>query len=235
MNPAAHQSTSPRLLHLGCGLTAPAEWVNVDGSWNAWFAKRPRLRRALSAVRLVPRSQTAVDWPTNVQRADLRGRLPFPDASFDAVFSSHTLEHLHRSEAVRLLRESYRVLKPGGRVRGVVPDLRAIVEEYLGTRTLAEPRHADDRARQMCDRLLMRPERAPHRGAAYAVYSNLTDFHSHKWMYDGDSLVKLFEEAGFLDCRVRGFRESNIPHIDKVESPGRVLDGQGVPVEGRRP
>src|SRR5687767_5813097 len=103
---------SPRLLHLGCGLTAPPEWVNVDGSWNAWFAKRPRVRRALGLLRLVPRKQAEVPWPTNVKRVDLRGRLPFPDASFDAVYSSHTLEHLYRDEAIALLRESHRVLKP---------------------------------------------------------------------------------------------------------------------------
>ena len=41
----ATTSTS-KLLHLGCGLTAPAEWLNVDGSWNAWLAQRPLLKKA---------------------------------------------------------------------------------------------------------------------------------------------------------------------------------------------
>ena len=35
---------------LGCGLTTPSVWVNVDGSWNAKLAKHPFLRRALHTL-----------------------------------------------------------------------------------------------------------------------------------------------------------------------------------------
>ena len=54
-------------------------------------------------------------------------------------------------------------------------------------------------------------------------------------MYDGRSLTLLMEEAGFTNCRQRGFLETEIPHLDKVEQPGRVLNGIGVAVEGVRP
>jgi ubiquinone/menaquinone biosynthesis C-methylase UbiE len=46
--------------------------------------------------------------------------LPFPDASFDAVFSNALLEHLR--EPPRALREFLRVLRPGGRVGVSGPD-----------------------------------------------------------------------------------------------------------------
>lgn len=46
--------------------------------------------------------------------------LPFPDASFDAVFSNALLEHLR--EPARALREFRRVLRPGGRVGVSGPD-----------------------------------------------------------------------------------------------------------------
>ncbi len=49
-------------------------------------------------------------------------RLPFPDASFDFAFSEHFLEHLFFDEAAGVLKEVFRVLRPGGAVRTAVPD-----------------------------------------------------------------------------------------------------------------
>ncbi len=46
-------------------------------------------------------------------------RLPFPDESFDAVFSYDVLEHVR--DPLRCLRECRRVLKPGGRAFLVFP------------------------------------------------------------------------------------------------------------------
>ena len=45
---------------------------------------------------------------------DAGGRLPFPDGSFDAVFCNDSINHLPDRAAV--LRDWYRVLRPGGRV-----------------------------------------------------------------------------------------------------------------------
>lgn len=51
--------------------------------------------------------------------ADVR-QLPFPDATFDAVYSMGTIEHFDESE--QALREIARVLKPGGRAIVGVPN-----------------------------------------------------------------------------------------------------------------
>jgi hypothetical protein len=93
----------------------------------------------------------------------------------------------------------------------------------------------DDAGRRFVRRLLMRDEGRPRGGMAYRAYAAFTDLHSHKWMYDGTSLAKLMSEAGFINCAQRGFLESSIPHLDKVEMPGRVLEGLGVIVEGVKP
>ena len=92
-----------RLLNLGCGRRFHAAWENVDS-----VAADP-------AVRVL----------------DLREKTPYPDNSFDVVYHSHLLEHFSKPFAPVFLRECFRLLKPGGTIRVVVPDLEAIVRGYL--------------------------------------------------------------------------------------------------------
>ena len=61
---------------------------------------------------------------------DLRYPLPFYDEVFYGVFSEHTIEHLYPSDALRLFKEIYRVLKKGGTLRVVTPDLKKYVQFY---------------------------------------------------------------------------------------------------------
>ena len=92
-----------RLLNFGCGGMVHAEWVNLD----------------------------AVPVAAGVIAHDLRRVFPFPDASFDAAYGSHVLEHLEPPAAMRLLRECRRILKPDCIARIAVPDLEAIARLYL--------------------------------------------------------------------------------------------------------
>lgn len=49
-------------------------------------------------------------------------RLDFEDATFDFIVSEHFFEHLYLPDAVALLTECRRILKPGGVIRSCVPD-----------------------------------------------------------------------------------------------------------------
>lgn len=74
-------------------------------------------------------------------RPDLAGSITdlsaVPDASVDAVFSSHMLEHLYWDEVPLALAEMRRVLKPAGFALAWVPDLQA------AARLIAEDRLFD--------------------------------------------------------------------------------------------
>lgn len=221
-----------RKVQLGCGLNTPAGWIHVDGSWNARFAKYPLLRGVLGRMRVVPASLLEIPWSRDILIHDVRKPLPFEDASLDAVYASHLLEHLYLDEAQRLLRECLRVLAPGGVLRVVVPDLRTIVADYVERIATSGREEAGDRLNQ---RLLLRSPRAPAGNAVYRIYSGLKEFHSHKWMYDADSLQAHFRDAGFKEVTEMQFHQSRIAGIEAVEHADRVLNGEGICVEGVKP
>jgi SAM-dependent methyltransferase len=93
------------MLNIGCGNRIHPAWTNID-----FFSNAPEV----------------VAW-------DLRKGIPFPDASFEVVYHSHVLEHFQRREGGGLMRECFRVLKPGGVLRVAVPDLEAIARQYLAS------------------------------------------------------------------------------------------------------
>ena len=78
-----------------------------------------------------------------VQRANLLGRLPLADATADLVYSSHFLDHIPREHVAPFLQECYRIRKPGGVLRLVVPDLENLCRTYLHHRDQGEHDKAD--------------------------------------------------------------------------------------------
>lgn len=218
-----------RRLHLGCGLHSPAGWLNVDGSIQAVLARHGWLKRALVRARLLPPKQAQIPWGRNVLRLDLSRPLPLASDRFVAVYASHTLEHLYLDRARQLLRECLRVLVPGGVCRMVVPDLASFVQRYLALRARHDPAAAD----RLMELINAHPREAP--SGLLGWYHRLCDRHTHKWMYDGESLAAAFRAAGFEQVELRGCLESRIAGIRDVEDPQRILGGEGVAVEAVKP
>lgn len=90
------------MLNIGCGDIYHPDWVNVD-----------------------------VSGGRNVSSLDITNGLPFPDAMFDVVYHSHLLEHIRHEKTLAFMKECLRVLKPGGVIRVLVPDLEQIARLYL--------------------------------------------------------------------------------------------------------
>ena len=222
-------------LHLGCGLVTPEGWLNVDGSWNARLAKYPIIHKPLIAL---TGRKGVYAGKSNIYGHDVRKPLPWKDATFGVVYASHLLEHLYVDEADRLLKECLRVLRPGGVVRMVVPDLRPLVEGY---HTGVFPKWVNDfpcnpdRADRLVNGLLMRSQEAPKGSLFSRTFDAMFDFHSHKWMYDGPSLASRLVAAGFAEVANKGYLDSRIKGVGEVEQAIRVENGAGVVAEGVRP
>jgi len=116
-------------------------------------------------------------------RLDLRRPLPFASDQFDAIYSSHTFEHLYRDQALALASECCRVLKSNGICRVVVPDLEAAIVRYSSRKEERTETAADN----LMDELLLQPRGQTR--SLLSVYHRLMNVHQHKWMYDGASLA----------------------------------------------
>ncbi|MEA3364121.1 MAG: methyltransferase domain-containing protein [Candidatus Hydrogenedentes bacterium] len=107
-------------LNFGAG-NPVAGWVNLDASP---FFRLPRwMHRCLGAARL-DRSKHFAQGAYRHYRHACGKRLPFPDASFRAIYASHVLEHVPADALDGLFAEFHRILEPEGLLRVVVPDLR---------------------------------------------------------------------------------------------------------------
>lgn len=58
-------------------------------------------------------------------------RMRLPENSVDAILSEHFLEHLIEPHVEKVLRDCYRVLKAGGRMRMAVPDFNHPLYEHM--------------------------------------------------------------------------------------------------------
>jgi len=142
---------------------------------------------------------------------------------------------MYFNDGQRLIQECFRVLHEGGVLRLVVPDLKTIVKEYLGEHPFQESGNGAVRLRpadQLNRRLLMRAQSPPTGNFFSRLYSSWMDFHSHKWMYDADSLTHHLESAGFTDVRQMELHQSRISGVEQVEDPSRVQHGEGICIEG---
>jgi predicted SAM-dependent methyltransferase len=225
-------------LHLGCALISPDGWINVDGSWNARAAKHPFWRKVLAATSIISKEKLETSWNPTIITRDVRKPLPFPANTLDVIYASHLLEHLYLDEARGLLQECFRVLRPGGVLRMVVPDLHAIVIQYLRLADSYDFRHSEvpAPANWLNSKLMLRRESKAVAGNVFSrVYENLKDFHTHKWMYDALSLCAEFSKVGLVEVSEMQLHESRIAGIEEVEDQGRVLNGEGICVEGVKP
>jgi predicted SAM-dependent methyltransferase len=196
-------------LNLGCGHLHPAGWVNVDGSHRAWLAsKLSWLDRLLVALWIL----SPTEFNSSTVYARLDRRFPWADDSADVIYMGGTLEHFIPQQGEHVLRECYRVLKPGGILRINVPDNARFWRQYLkefdqmrarprAEWTLDHTRWIEMFFRDIC-------VRRPWLGSMG---------HYHKWMYDEISLIKTLEQIGFCEVTALPSFQSRIPDITAVE------------------
>ncbi len=186
-------------VNVGSALSVAPGWINIDGSLNALFAGAPA-----PVLRYVYKWSGSREYYTREDYCrilrthryihhDVRYPLPFDDNSVDYVYSSHLLEHLFHKDALRLLNEIHRVLKPGGWARICVPDLAHAIALFADGKT--------ERALEF-----------------FFTTCGAGQFNRHQYMYDSGLLGSALRASGFAEVVRRGFQQGQVPDIDVLDN-----------------
>jgi len=167
----------PKFLNLGSGPRGIAndEWFNVDG----WLDQ-------------------------NVHVAlDFNRPLPFPNNYFEGIFSEHVLEHFDLGQGQNLLKECFRILRPGACLRLIVPDGEKLIRTYIENPSELVGRRNGNR-----------------KGFAMeAVNSFFRQRYEHQFIYDWPMLEDQLKRAAF----------GEVSHVDYQQgkaSLGIMLDDE---------
>ncbi len=218
------------VLNLGCGVRTSPRCRNVDWSPYLRLKTSPLGRNIARLVLTGHRRERFLALDDDIRVHDLRRGIPWPASSVDAVYSSHVLEHIDRCHAESFAREMYRVLKPGGVVRIVVPDLALLVDAYRqstdvtreGGRTPAEHEETVGRLfEQMVRRESAATTEQRHAALRVAERAIRGDARrrgeTHQWMYDELTLSALLVGVGFSGPRRTDHRTSTIAGWTEID------------------
>lgn len=199
------QADGIRKLHIGAGYTALEGWLCTD---------------------LEPRSDSAVFL-------DATKTFPFEDCTFDYVYSEHMIEHIPYTDGLFMLRECFRVLKPGGGLRVATPDMKLLLGLYAGPDGPVAERYVH----WITDRFI----EGVHVYKPQFVINNAFTNWGHRFLYDAEVMGMALAESGFEDVRRVETGQSTDPHLRGLESHGKYIqdeamaDFETMVFEARRP
>jgi predicted SAM-dependent methyltransferase len=140
---------------------------------------------------------------------DAGARFPFPDKTFKYVYAEQLIEHLTYQQALVFVRESFRVLEPGGRIRLTTPDLLLLIALFDHDKTAIQKK-----VLEVEDRLNGFPKAALPETAWFNL---LNHGWGHQFLYDPQSLRATLEDAGFKAVTQVKLGESEVPELQNIE------------------
>ena len=133
------------------------------------------------------------------------------------VFSEHVIEHLPLAGGINMLRESFRVLCPGGRIRISTPSLPALLAIYQQAGEPAHRAYLDWHAATWLS------------GAQISTPAVILNDFARNWrhliIYDPETLHKIMEMAGFAHIRQCELQQSEDHRLAGLENDTRKPPG----------
>jgi len=221
------------MVNLGCGEIGLDGWINIDWTLSARLIRNPFTRWLAYLLSRIGLMDISTNWPPSLLLKDLRKGLPFKDDSVDFIYTSHFINYcLKKYEAKYVLEECHRVLKKGGVVRIVVPDLELLARKYverdsnLYYNTFKFRKDDDDTLADRFLKFFYPPQnKNPIKGfwgkrgkLKYKLALIRETVSCSKWMYDFDSLASMLHASGFKSVERKTFRVGRTPDIDKLDN-----------------
>ena len=183
------QDNEIRKFHIGCGRNTIEGWLNADYN----------------------------PYTTNILCFNACERFPFPDNSFDYIYSEHMIEHISYPDGLFMLSECFRILKPNGKIRIATPDFNFLLKIYQDSE---HPLHS-----QYIDYILdYCMKDAPYQGAIFVINNFVRDW-GHLFIYDRKSLQIALEKVGFSRITQCNLQTSEDKHFYNLANEKRFPDG----------
>lgn len=131
-------------------------------------------------------------------RINITEPLPFGDGTVDIAFSEMCCEHVTHQQAWAFLDECYRILKPNGLIRVVIPD-------FSLTWRLKDPEYARVNGGVTGARTWKEHMRS------------ILFCHGHQGLWNAELMRDVLEAIGFRDVRIHRAGESNRPELRDLE------------------
>ena len=183
------QAHSVRKLQVGSGYNLLEGWLNAD---------------------YVPSSPAG-----NVIFLDATRPFPMPDGSFDYVFSEHMIEHIWFAQSQAMLKECFRILRPGGKIRISTPNLINIV-------SLLEPPLTpikESYIKLSTDKHI--PFALGYR-PGFVVNNFAHDF-GHCFIFDPETLKLALEQVGFHAVKQWAPAKSDDANLTGIETHQKIV------------
>ena len=190
-------------LNLGCGPNKLPGWLNTD------IAGSPD------------------------QYLDISQPFPLADGSCSHVYGEQCIEHVDYFGAQNCIREAFRVLAPGGRIRLVTPDLQNLVELALSTDN-------DPGVYQIRELHADYTSIRPNARSGVVILNRMMRDWGHLFIWDEESLEMSLARSGFVDVWVAELGESHITEFDNIERhyPDGIVGShryESFAIEARKP
>jgi predicted SAM-dependent methyltransferase len=150
-----------------------------------------------------------------VPYVDAREPLPFKDDLFDYVFCEHLLEHLTYREALRFVKECFRIIKPNGKLRIATPDLQFLIDLYSPEKTTLQQNYIKYEIDTCMPDL-------PSYEDTFVINIFFRSW-GHRFIFDYKSLRALLERCEFVNVTRESVGSSLDPNLQGIESHGKVM------------
>jgi predicted SAM-dependent methyltransferase len=157
-------------------------------------------------------------------------RFPFNNQSFDYIFTEHMIEHVKFEHGVNMLRESYRILKKGGKIRLVTPDINFLINIYLNPNKSIHKRYLK----------WMWKESTPWAPSPDPIFlfNNYVRDWGHTFIYDKKILIECMKKIGFKKIkqyRVSKSEDKNLKSLEnEFRAPNGLIDLESCCLEGTK-
>jgi predicted SAM-dependent methyltransferase len=216
------------ILNLGCGnkTSSSPHVTNIDWSIYHKIKQSALLRKIALPILDSGRKAYYNSLPDNIIAHDLRKGIPSETNSVDVVYHSHIFEHIPKNNAIPFLKEIFRVLKPGGIHRIVIPDMEILCTELIEHIQVCDEQHDltnDELAKHnnFVDNIIGQclQEESTGTGRQSHIRRILENLifgnakkrgHTHLWMYDRINLELLLRQTGFTNIKKFEYNNSDI-------------------------